>query len=174
VNVIVDGLGMLMLAFSTGAKRRFSSRYQMKKYILLSSLFLSTNLWALIGETPEQSDARYGTPYGVRDNIRYYTCNGFDVTAKFLSGICQELEYSRSDILITPTESNQLLHNNGSNWREYPNEDGGTDYLTPSGLGASLLKIKNPSGGIDYVLSIDTSAWRSYFTKSTRSRVKDM
>ena len=94
---------------------------------VFTGLFCISNLQAIIGDTPEQSDARYGAALKKGDNWKVYKKSGLEIRAHFYEGLTDSVSY-RKEVSAKNGKSEDisfeeiavLLDNNskGQEWKD--------------------------------------------------------
>jgi hypothetical protein len=133
---------------------------------------LSFKSFAIIGETAEQSDLRYGTPETVRDTpndplatqVRKYQKSGINIIVQIFNGITDCIIYAKNDVdgdgrgsELSEDEISQLLNSNstGKPW-------GGVALGDPSTLEVKTYYCKNLALSAQYsrkLLIINDESW---------------
>jgi hypothetical protein len=133
---------------------------------LAALLLIVPALHARIGETPEQTDARYGPPNGElpaqsdRETIRHYFIAGFEIAVSFVDGKSAQEKFYK--LIFSKEEIQTILDANKGAGKWHEQKPGwllrGDDTL---GNLSTILQLQDPTHGAQ-ILIVTSPAYKDY------------
>jgi hypothetical protein len=131
----------------------------MKKLLLftLAALASSTTLYANIGDTLAQSNARYGEPQHHQGNLYYYVTGGYLIAelVDASTGVVEYIEYTKGKGVIDADETAKILSENlpayplqQDHWEVVVDRRGDDSRTTPGCWSATIKNMVLKSAGM--------------------------